>query len=91
MRTSYIIAGGVVAAAVAYFMWKGPKSVGYEIGSGAVDFVDGVVTGTVETIGEAVGIPKTNKTQCEIDKANGDTWNASFSCPASDFLSYLWS
>ena len=37
-----------------------------------------------------VGIPDTNKTQCERDKAAGNTWDASFSCAAGDFLSYAW-
>lgn len=90
----YLVAGGVVAAALAWALWKnkgGAMGVGSAIGGAAVDFVDGAVSGVVVSVGEVVGIPATSRTQCEIDKANGDTWAASFSCPAKDFLSYVWS
>lgn len=43
--------------------------------------------GAIEGIGLAVGIPRTNMTKCEQDKAAGRWWDASFSCPAGDFLS----
>lgn len=90
----YLVAGGLVAAALAWAIWTnkgGAMGVGQALGGAAVDLVDGAVSGVVVGIGEQVGIPATNKTQCEIDKAKGDTWAASFSCPASDFLRYVWS
>jgi len=43
--------------------------------------------GAVEGVGLAIGIPRTDQTQCERDKAAGNWWAASFSCPAGDFLS----
>lgn len=60
------------------------------VAAGAVDAVDGVLSGTVIGLGTLVGIPATNKTQCQKDIANGDMWEASFSCPAKDFLSAAW-
>lgn len=43
--------------------------------------------GAVEGIGLAVGIPRTDVSKCAQDKAAGRWWDASFSCPAGDFLS----
>jgi len=92
LSTPYLIAGGAVLAALVWAMTRqgGAAGVGASLGGAAVDFVDGAASGVVIGIGEVVGIPPTNKTQCEIDKAAGNTWAASFSCPAKDFLTYLW-
>lgn len=89
--TVYLIAGGAVLAALAWAYVKGAKGTGSAIVSGAVDLVDGAVSEAVFTTGEALGIPRTNPNRCEADKAAGDTWAASFSCPAGDFLRYVWS
>lgn len=86
----YLMAGGVVAAALVVVYLRGPKSVGADLGGAAVDLADGVITGTVTGIGERVGIPKTDASACAAAKAAGSTWDASFACPAGDFLSYLW-
>ena len=58
----------------------------YDVGSAGVDMVDGVLTGAVETAGSLFGIPKTSQTQCQRDLQAGAWWEASFSCPAKDFL-----
>lgn len=88
--TVYLIAGGAVAAALAWVAIQGARGTGAAIGAAAVDMVDGAIGGAVVGAGSLIGIPATNRTQCEIDRANGDTWAASFSCPAKDFISYLW-
>ena len=87
---TYLIAGGAVAAALLWSMSRGAQQTGQAIGGAAVDLVNGVLSGAVVGVSQAVGIPPTNRSQCEIDKANGDTWKASFSCPAGEFLRYLW-
>lgn len=87
---AYVVAGAAVAGALAWVAYKGASGAGAAIGGAAVDMVDGVVSGAVIGAGSMIGIPPTNKTQCEIDRAKGDTWAASFSCPAKDFLNYLW-
>lgn len=86
----YVIAGGAVLAALAYVATKGAKDTGQAIGAGAVDLATGIVGGAVIGIGEAVGIPQTNITECDRAKAEGRTWDASFACPAGDFLAYGW-
>lgn len=89
--TVYLIAGGAVLAALVWAVTRGSaKDTGAAIGGAVVDMADGVIGGAVTTIGEAVGIPKTNPTECEKAKAEGRTWDASFACPAGDFLKYLW-
>lgn len=92
LTTPYVIAGGAVLAALVWAMTRpgGAAGLGSSLGGAAVDFVDGTVSGVVIGIGEVVGIPATNKTQCELDREAGNTWAASFSCPAKDFLNYLW-
>lgn len=91
LTTPYMIAGGAVLAALVWVAIKGnARETGAAIGGAAVDLVDGVVIGAVVGAGQVVGIPATNKTKCEQDKAAGDTWAASFSCPAADWLRYVW-
>lgn len=41
-------------------------------------------------VGDAIGVPRTNETECEKAKREGRTLDASFACPAGDFLSYAW-
>lgn len=86
----YAIAGGAVLAALLWAASRGAQSTGQAIGQGAVDLADGVVKGATEGVGSIVGIPRTNMTECERAKAEGRTWDASFACPAKDFITYLW-
>lgn len=86
---SWVIAGVAVAGAVIWAKTRGASGVGAAIGSAAVDAVDGVVSGTVVGIGQTVGIPATNQTECDKAKAEGRTWDASFACQAGDFLRYV--
>ena len=65
------------------------QGITYNLAGAAVDAVNGVVAGTVVGIGQVVGIPATNMTQCEKDMANGNKWDASFSCDASTYISWL--
>ena len=88
MKINYtLLAGAAVAAALAY-KFKDWKNLGAGVGSAAVDVVDGVIGGTVVGIGQVVGVPPTNKNECQRAIAEGRTWDASFACPAKDFLSY---
>lgn len=85
-----LIGAGLGLLAIAFIAIKGIKGTAAAVGSAAVDVVDGVVTGTVEGIGGAVGIPKTNQTECQKAKAEGRTWDASFACPAGEFVKWWW-
>jgi hypothetical protein len=89
ISTPYLIAGGAVAVALLWAATKGAKGTGQAIGGAVVDMANGVVSGTVVGIGSAVGIPETNLTECEKAKREGRTWDASFACPATDFLKYV--
>lgn len=91
--TAVMIAGGLLVAAYVVFKKKdlgtaavdAAAGVGETIGQGAVAAGSGVVLG----IGDGIGVPRTNMTECERAKAEGRTWDASFACPAGDFLSYV--
>lgn len=84
----YIIGGGALLFIAMAATGTG-KAVGKTIGGGAVDLVDGVVSGAVVGTGEVFGIPATNVSQCQADMAAGKTWAASFSCPAKTFIKYI--
>ncbi len=89
LSTPYLIAGGAVAAALLWASSKGAKETGAAIGTAAVDLTNGIITGAVVGAGQVVGVPPTNQTKCERAKAEGRTWDASFDCPAGDFLKYV--
>ncbi len=86
----YLAAAGVAVVAWLWVSSKGTKEAGQAVAGAAVNLVDGVVSGTVIGAGELIGVPATNLTACERAKLEGRTWDASFDCPAKDFLSYLW-
>lgn len=95
-ETKFMIAGAAVAAVLLAFYVKkkgGLGAVAADAGAGAanavIQFGGGVVSGVALDIGDAIGVPRTNMTECEKAKAEGRTWDASFACPASDFLSYI--
>ncbi len=70
------LAGVVIIAAT--WVTNNAGEVAEVIGAAAVDAVDGVLTGTVTGVGAAVGVPRTNQTECEKAKAEGRTRDASF-------------
>lgn len=86
-----LMIGGVIGLAAFLLWWnaKGTAGVTRSLVGGGIGMVDGVFTGTVKGIGDAVGVPDTNLTQCQKDLAAGDKWAASFSCPAGTFLKHV--
>lgn len=86
-----ILAGfGLVVGAVAFVAIKGVKGTARDVAAGAASAAVDVAAGAVEGVGQAVGIPVTNPDKCAAAKAAGDTLEASFQCPASDFLGWWW-
>ncbi|MDE3038933.1 MAG: hypothetical protein KGJ21_10865 [Pseudomonadota bacterium] len=77
------LVGVVLVIGLLLYLQKNAKAVG----TAAVGAVGDAAVGTVIGIGETVGIPPTNATQCQIDLANGDMWAASFSCDAATYIS----
>ena len=96
----YLAAGGVVSGLVLYVAMRGPGGVAEDVTGGLGDVLGGALKGTgtaagavieggIVGIGNAMGIDKTSAGQCQRDIAEGNTWAASFSCPAADFLKYV--
>lgn len=87
-----LIVGGIGVAVLAV-MWLSRSgnaaTVGQTVGEAAVSTIVGAGTGVVLGAGEAVGIPRTNQTECERAIAEGRTWDASFACPAGTFIKSL--
>lgn len=91
VRPSFLIAAAAVGGALLWVAYqKGAKGTGQAIGGAVVNVADGIFGGVVEGVGGLVGVPKTNETECEKAKREGRTWDASFACPAGDFLRYVW-
>jgi fructose-specific phosphotransferase system IIC component len=76
---------GVVG--VAFLLWVlkggGARSIGGSIGALPGNFAGGVVEG----IGDSLGVPRTDQTECDRALAEGRLWDASFACPAGRFVS----
>jgi hypothetical protein len=80
-------AGVAVGAYMLYkfVLSKGVFGASAAITRGAADAAAGVVVGA----GEAIGIPQTDQERCAEAIYAGRTWDASFMCPAADFLRYV--
>lgn len=85
-EVTIIVVAGV--ALVAYIALRGFGGVAKDVTKAAVNTASGAVAGIVVGAGQAVGLPDTNLSQCEIDIANKDYWAASISCPASRFFQF---
>lgn len=96
----YLAAGGVVSGLVLYIAMRGPGGVAEDVTSGIGEGVGGAIKGTGTAIGAVIegsivgigkigGVEETNLSQCQKDIAAGNTLSASFSCPAADFLKYV--
>ena len=91
-ESKYMLIGVAVAALALLVLVKkkgAAAAAGNDIGEAVVDLATGVVGGVALGIGDQIGIPRTDMTQCEKDLAAGKTWDASFSCPASTWLGSL--
>lgn len=85
---------GAAAAAVVLVMLVKKKDAvvgaaadaGATLGEAAGNFAGAAASGVVLGIGDQVGVPRTNMTECEKALADGRTWDASFACPAGKFL-----
>jgi hypothetical protein len=91
-QDTMIMAGGVAVAALALWWFSrsgNGATVGQTVGEAAVSTIVGAGTGVVLGAGEAVGIPRTNQTECERAIAEGRTWDASFACPAGTWIKSL--
>lgn len=85
------IAAGVTVLVAGLFIWRkgGIANAAQAIGSGAVGAVQGAASGVVYGIGDAVGVPRTDESACAKALREGRLWDASFACPAGDFVGGL--
>ncbi len=82
----YLVGGVAVLGLLLWVIVKGPRGVAKGTAKATVDLVGGLVEGTVKGIGENIGVPDTSKTKCAAALAEGRYWDASFDCPAGDFI-----
>lgn len=77
------LAGLSAAAFATYYISKfGVKGAAAAAGQAATDAAAGLVIG----VSKSFGIPETNATECSKALYEGRTWDASFACPAADFV-----
>lgn len=85
-----IMAGGAgLLGLVAYNAVKGAANAVADGVAKVATAADTAMAAPVLTAGDALGIPRTNMTKCEKAMAEGRSWDASFACPAGDFLGYM--
>lgn len=76
----------IVGFAVLIYVKKNLQGMIATAAGGVVGVVDDVASGVVIGVGEVIGIPRTNETECDKALREGRTWDASFACPAWKFL-----
>lgn len=89
LKLDTVLAGAAVVALVAVGVWIWRRGIGgaaADAASGAVQVAGGAAVGAVKGTAAVVGIPDTNKTECEKALAEGRYWDASFLCPAGTFI-----
>jgi len=111
IRASYLLAGAVVVGAAAYLafssrnqsggglIYDAAESVGGGVVGVAFDAANGVVSGVVNTIGDVVGIERTDCQKCRdamdewqaaglLDKA-WLSFKVASACPAADYFKWV--
>ena len=71
----------LIGAVMVLYIWR----------RGPVGAADDLISGVVKGVGGLVGIPDTNKTECQKALAEGRYWDASFVCPAADLVKGVFS
>lgn len=84
-----LIAGGAVIAGL-LLAGRNAGAVGQNLGAAAVDMADGLISGAVLTVGDKVGLPRTDIDLGQDALQQGNYWEASFLLPAPDFISGVW-
>lgn len=65
---------------------KPNQSLAGAAGTAAANAAGDFAAGGVIGVGQIFGIPATEKTECQKALDEGRFWDASFSCPAKDFI-----
>ncbi len=84
----------LAAVVVGLLLWRArggtAAGLGDAVGGAVVDAAGGVVGGVAQGIGDAVGVPRTDQSECDRALSEGRYWDASFACPASDYIGAVW-
>jgi hypothetical protein len=85
----FILIGAAVAAVALLILARNPDTAG-KLGQGAGEALGqaaaGALAGVALGVGDSIGLPRTDATECEKAMAEGRYWDASFVCPAGDFI-----
>lgn len=86
-----VVALAVAGLALAGVLWwarrpAGSGSVALDVGAAVGEAAADAASGLVLGIGDAVGIPRTDETECARAMREGRWWDASFACPAGTFI-----
>lgn len=86
-KNALAVAALVAVGIGAVWVWRrGLAGVAEDVSKGAANVVSGAATGAVKGVANIAGIPDTNMDACKKAIADGRLWDASFACPAADFL-----
>lgn len=86
-----IAAIGAAVLVAVYFVRKGAMAVAEAPGQVIGGILSDVASQPVYVIADTIGIPRTDADKCAAAKRAGSGWDASFYCPAGDFLSWMFS
>lgn len=82
-----LAAGAFVLVLGGIWVWRrGLAGAAEDAAKGAAKVVSGAATGAVKGVANIAGIPDTDADACKKAIAEGRLWDASFACPAGDFL-----
>lgn len=82
-----LASGAFVVVLAAVWVWRrGLAGAAEDAAKAGVRVAGGLATGAVKGAGSVVGIPDTDMQKCQAAIAGGQLWEASFQCPAGDFL-----
>lgn len=77
---------GASVAGLALILWLKKKGVADAV-AGGVGIVSDAAGGVVMGVGDLFGLPRTSSSDCARLKAEGKLWEASFVCPAGEYVS----
>lgn len=87
MNKTVVTVALILAGVGAVWLWRrGLGGAAEDVAAGAVAVAGGAAVGVVKGTGEVVGVPDTDMALCKQALEAGDYWNASFYCPAKDFI-----
>lgn len=79
-----VVAAGLAAVGAWYLSSRLP-----EMATALPGIIADTGAGVAIGIGDVLGVPRTNETECEKAIREGRTWDASFACPAGTWIGSL--